>query len=101
MPDTQDLTLDVSQSIEINSAIGDAWKALIRRLTDESSTPDNKPMPMAETGRSHSLRLPGEQWHMAFAAFRRLREARRRNAIGGSARRANEMQEVAHVKTLS
>ena len=46
MPDTQELTLDVSQSIEINTAIGDAWKALMRRLTDESSTPDNKPMPM-------------------------------------------------------
>lgn len=46
MPETQDLTLDVSQSIEINTAIGDAYKALIRRLTDESSTPDNRPMPM-------------------------------------------------------
>ena len=46
MPETQDLTLDVSQSIEIKAAIGDAYKAVIRRLTDESSTPDNKPMPM-------------------------------------------------------
>ncbi|GAB4136065.1 MAG: hypothetical protein Tsb009_02950 [Planctomycetaceae bacterium] len=46
MPETQDLTLDVSQSIEIKTAIGDAYKALIRRLTDESSTPDNKPLPM-------------------------------------------------------
>ncbi len=46
MPETQDLTLDVTQSIEINAAIGDAYKALVRRLTDESSTPDNKPMPM-------------------------------------------------------
>ncbi len=46
MPESQDLTLDVSQSIEIDAAIGDAYKALIRRLTDESSTPDNKPMPM-------------------------------------------------------
>lgn len=46
MPETQELTLDVSQSIEIKSAIGDAYKALIRRLTDKNSTADNKPMPM-------------------------------------------------------
>ena len=46
MPETQDLTLDISQSIEINAAVGDAYKALIRRLTIESSTPDNKPLPM-------------------------------------------------------
>lgn len=46
MLDTQELTLDVAQSIEINAAIGDAYKALIRRLTTESSTPDNTPMPM-------------------------------------------------------
>ena len=46
MPKAQELTLDISQNIEINAAIGDAYKALIRRLTDESSTADNKPMPM-------------------------------------------------------
>lgn len=46
MTETQELTLDVSQSIEIHAAIGDSYKALIRRLTVESSTPDNKPMPM-------------------------------------------------------
>jgi hypothetical protein len=46
MLDTQDLTLDIAQSIEINAAVGDAYKALIHRLTDENSTPDNKPMPM-------------------------------------------------------
>ena len=46
MPKVQELILDVSQSIEINANIGDAYKALIRRLTDESSTPDNKPLPM-------------------------------------------------------
>jgi len=46
MPETQELTLDVSQSIEIKAALGDAYKALIHRLTDESSTPDNNPMPM-------------------------------------------------------
>ncbi len=46
MPDMQDLTLDLSQSIEIEAAIGDAYKALIRRLTGEISGPDNRPMPM-------------------------------------------------------
>ena len=46
MPELQEMTLDVFQSIEINAAIGDAYKGLIRRLTEESSTPDNKPMPM-------------------------------------------------------
>lgn len=46
MLETDELTLDLSQSIEINAAIGDAYKALIRRLTVESSTPDNQPMPM-------------------------------------------------------
>ena len=46
MPGPQELTLDISQSVEINSAIGDTYRALIRRLTDQSSTPDNKPMPM-------------------------------------------------------
>jgi len=46
MSESQDLVLDLSQSIEINTAVGDAYKALIRRLSSESSTPDNKPMPM-------------------------------------------------------
>lgn len=46
MPETQNLTLDLTQSIEINAAIGDAYKALISRLSGENSTPDNKPMPM-------------------------------------------------------
>ena len=46
MIETQDMTLDVSQSTEIKAAIGDAYKALIRRLTTENSTPDNRPMPM-------------------------------------------------------
>lgn len=46
MVDTQELTLDVTQSIEVNTAIGDTYKALVSRLTTESTTPDNKPMPM-------------------------------------------------------
>ena len=46
MPENQELTLDISQSIEIDAAIGDAYKVLIRRLAEENSTPDNKAMPM-------------------------------------------------------
>lgn len=41
-----ELTLDISQSIEIDAAIGDAYKVLIRRLSEDNSTPDNKAMPM-------------------------------------------------------
>jgi hypothetical protein len=33
MPDTNELTLDVSQSIEINAAVGDAWNAMLGRLS--------------------------------------------------------------------
>ena len=40
------LVLDIHQSIEISSAIGDAYDALLRRLSVESVTPDNRPMPM-------------------------------------------------------
>lgn len=46
MPVLDELTLDVSQNIEINTAPGDAYAALIRRLTSENSTPDNRAMPM-------------------------------------------------------
>ncbi len=46
MPETQELVLDLAQSIEIGSAIGDAYQALLRRLTVDSVTPDNKPLPM-------------------------------------------------------
>ena len=46
MTETSDLTLDLTQSIEIHAAIGDAYQSLIHRLTTQSSTPDNKPMPM-------------------------------------------------------
>jgi hypothetical protein len=40
------MVLDVSQSIEIQAPVGDAYAAIIRRLTHESTTPDNRPMPM-------------------------------------------------------
>ena len=46
MTEMQDLTLDVHQTIEIHAALGDAYKALINRLSIESTTPDNQPMPM-------------------------------------------------------
>lgn len=46
MADSSELTLDISESIEINATIGDAYNALIRRLTTENSSGDNKPMPM-------------------------------------------------------
>ena len=46
MPLLEELTLDIFQSLEIKAAVGDAYSALIRRLTSENSTPDNKAMPM-------------------------------------------------------
>lgn len=46
MTDLQELTLDISQTIEIEAAIGDAYQALVHRLADQNSTADNKPMPM-------------------------------------------------------
>lgn len=46
MPALDELTLEISQSIEISADIGDAWKSLIRRLTTDNSGPDNSPMPM-------------------------------------------------------
>ena len=46
MPAIDDLTLEVHQSIEIQADIGDAWRSMIRRLTVDNSTPDNRPMPM-------------------------------------------------------
>ena len=46
MPNIDDLTLEISQSVDINTAVGDAYKALVRRLTTENSTPDNQPLPM-------------------------------------------------------
>lgn len=56
MTTLQDLTLDLTQSLEIEAAIGDTYNALIRRLTAESSTPDNKPMPMVLE------QWPGGRW---------------------------------------
>ena len=57
MTDMQELLLDISQSIDIKATIGDAYEALIRRLTDEAATADNKPMPMALEA------WPGGRWY--------------------------------------
>ena len=46
MPSAADLTLEICQSIEIDTAIGDAYRALLRRLTTDNTTPDNRPLPM-------------------------------------------------------
>ncbi len=51
-----DFTLDLTQNIEIHAAVGDAYQSLIERLTTESSTPDNKPMPMVLE------QWPGGRW---------------------------------------
>lgn len=40
------VTLDVSQTLQVGAAIGDAYKALVLQLSSENSTGDNKPMPM-------------------------------------------------------
>lgn len=62
MVNIEDLQLDLSQSVEIRSAIGDAFRALIRRLSEENSTPDNKPMPMVLE------EWPGGRWFRDFGA---------------------------------
>ncbi|MEM9659786.1 MAG: SRPBCC domain-containing protein [Planctomycetota bacterium] len=51
-----DNSLDVSQSISIYAAIGDAYRALLRRLTVDSATPDNRPLPMVLE------QWPGGRW---------------------------------------
>ncbi len=51
-----DAPFDLSQSVEIQAAIGDAYLALIRRLSEDNSTPDNRPMPMVLE------QWPGGRW---------------------------------------
>lgn len=46
MADTDEMMLDLTQTIEIHAALGDAYRQLIRRLTAESSSPDGRAMPM-------------------------------------------------------
>ena len=57
MPTTDDLTLEINQTVAINAAIGDAYKALVRRLTTENSTADNRPLPMVLE------EWPGGRWY--------------------------------------
>ena len=56
MAEIPELTLDITQSIEISAAIGDAYQSLLDRLTTQSTTPDNKPMPMVLE------QWPGGRW---------------------------------------
>jgi len=57
MLDTAQFTLDIEQSIDILAPLDEAYAALIRRLTLDSSTPDNKPMPMKLE------EWPGGRWY--------------------------------------
>jgi hypothetical protein len=54
--DLASITLDVHQQIEISAAIGDVYDGLLRRLTDNSRTPDGKPLPLVLE------RWPGGRW---------------------------------------
>ena len=56
MVDLAEFTLDLTQSLEIKAAIGDVYQNLIRQLTEDSSTPDNQPMPMVLE------QWPGGRW---------------------------------------
>jgi hypothetical protein len=51
-----DLSLDLTQTVEIHAAVGDAYKALVARISSDNSTPDNKPMPMVLEA------WPGGRW---------------------------------------
>lgn len=64
MSKTHELSLDLEQSVEIKSAIEDAYNALLHRLTDANSTPDNKPMPMVLE------KWPGGRWYRDLGAGR-------------------------------
>lgn len=57
MTDLSQLTLDLTQSVEIDTPIDQAWEALLYRLTSGNSTPDNTPMPMVLEER------PGGRWY--------------------------------------
>ncbi len=52
-----ELTLDVSQQVSINASIETAYAALIRRLTVDSTTPDNRSMPL------ELEQWPGGRWY--------------------------------------
>ncbi|MEQ8209577.1 MAG: SRPBCC domain-containing protein [Lacipirellulaceae bacterium] len=52
----EEFKLDLTQSIEINAAIGDAYASLLKRLSVDSVTPRNEPMPMVLE------QWPGGRW---------------------------------------
>lgn len=56
MPESLDAPFDLSQSILIHASMEDAYDALIRRLSDENSSADNRPMPMVLE------QWPGGRW---------------------------------------
>ena len=39
-----ELTLDVSQEVEIRAAAGDVFRSMLKRLAEENTTPDGKPL---------------------------------------------------------
>ena len=60
--DMSQLTLDLTQSIEINSPVEAAFEALVFRLSSGSATPDNTPMPMVLE------QWPGGRWYRDLGA---------------------------------
>jgi len=46
MSTPSDLLLDIEQSVVVQAAIGDTYRSLIRRLSVDNTTPDNKPLQM-------------------------------------------------------
>ncbi len=49
-----ELTLDVTQSIDIAASIEQVYQDLVHRLSDENATPDNQPMTYCATCRWRS-----------------------------------------------
>ncbi|MEK6249232.1 MAG: SRPBCC domain-containing protein [Planctomycetales bacterium] len=56
MKQLEEMTLDVSQSVEINASEEEVFDQLLLRLTEKSATPDNQPMPMVME------QWPGGRW---------------------------------------
>lgn len=46
MLDTNEMTLDVSQQIDIEASVADTWAVMVRRFSVENVNPENTPMPM-------------------------------------------------------
>ncbi len=56
MATVDNLILDITQSVTIEAAPGDAWAALMARMSSENTTPNNAPMPMVLE------QWPGGRW---------------------------------------